>query len=644
MKKTALITLLSLLGSPFVVEGTPFLELIPVSYYGWLDQYSITDQGFVGKEACVPTSSTNALTFMQNINPSIFGTQLTGTTYEDWKKTDKALISLMSTTVGSGTSDDQFVWGLDMYVKLTHNFPQVQFSGIFHDNVWAPDQGYPKPSFIQDGAPTVAFLANALGAGSAVLVGIEYNDGFTGGGHELLFNGLSWDPTTNTGIAYFVDPLDPSQNYSPDEPTGPVKQTTGILTVNPDGSLELQYNQYHGSLPYTDDYLFLNAKLTGVLSVGGSFYAPYGEGSKNVEAIIEGFEELDPTTSAMFPILAVLNTTSSLEDAFDQFDPSVYNVLAFSEQSVAHQMQTVLNNHLLEYRNPCGYFGSDACAKVWAASFENCIDQHGGSHAANSGYKNSIGGGLIGIDFLANENSLTGCGFSYAHTNAKWTGAHAKSDIDSFGAIFYTAFSCDPLFLDASFEYIYSKTDGHRKVFITSVIPFIDPIQETIHHKNHSNAYACHAGASYDVLLGEQFQVWPFWSEDFINIQQSSISESGGGVLDLHIHKKSTNYLRSELGLGLSYYFCGSAFLHTKLSYANEYRFNGKKTTAYFDDTTSSEFVVTGRFPQHNLFCATVLLGSASICEVAKVNLAYHGEFGSKYSSNEISAELSLAF
>lgn len=643
MHKTRLFLLLTFLGSPGFSEGTPFLELIPVSYYGWLDQYSITDEGFVGREACVPTSSTNALTFMQNINPSIFGTQLSGTTYEDWKKTDKTLISLMGTTVGSGTNDDRLVWGLDMYLSLTHNFPQVQFSGIFHGDVWQPDLGYPKPSFIQDGAPNIAFLANALGAGSAVLVGIEYNDGFTGGGHELLFNGLSWDPATNTGIAYFVDPLDPSQNYSPDVPTGPVKQTTGILSVNPDGSLELQYNQYHGTLPYTDDYLFLDAKLTSVLSVGGSFYAPYAEGSKNVEAIIEGFEELDPTTSAMFPILAVLNTTANLEDAFDQFDPSVYNVLTFSEEAAVHQVQTVLNNHLLEYRGPCGCL-ADGCPRAWGISFENCIEQQGGRHYANSGYTNSIGGGVIGLDFLACENLLTGCGFSYAHTNAKWSEADAKSAMDTFGAIFYTAFACEALLVDASLTYAYSKASGHRNVFVASAIPFIDPIQETIHHKNHSNAFACHLGAAYELPLGEQFQMWPFWNEDFINIRQSSIREQEGGILDLHIHKKSSGYLRSEAGLGFSYYFCGMAFLHTKLSYANEYRFNGKKTKAYFDDTPASQFAVTGRLPQHNLFCATVLLGTASVCEIAKANLAYHGEFGAKYSSNEISAELNLAF
>lgn len=645
MKKSILLS--CLLSFSLFAEAT-FEELIPVSYYGWLDQYSITDHGFVGKEACVPTSSTNAMTFMQNINPRVFGTALTGTTYEDWKATDEILISLMDTTVGSGTFDDFFVWGLSQYIALNKEFPQVQFSGIFHANVWQPALGYPKPSYIQDGAPTIEFLANALGAGSAVLVGIEYNQGFSGGGHELLFNGLTWDPETNTGTVYFVDPLDPSENYSPDVPLGPVKQTTGTLTVNPNGSLELHYAQYHGELPYNGDYLNLNAELTGILSVGGSFYAPYDEnqGSANVVSIIEGFEQLDPTTAAMFPVLAVLNTTADLEAAFDQFDPSLYNNLIFSEEAVAIELQTLLNNNILLYRNRdrCNCFCSDIRYRVWAAPFENSIHQKGGHSVANGGYKDKMGGGVFGFDFLPSENMLAGCGLTYAHSHVHWDEIRAKSNINSYGAFLYGAMLCDPLWIDASIDAFYNKTNGWRRIFITSQVPFIAPIQETIRHKNHSMTYAGHIGLSYDLYNWSQLKVWPFLDLNYMHVAQSSIHEHGGGVLDLHIDRKHSNLLRSEIGLGFSYDLCSNIFLHTKLSYANDYRFDGKRTHAYFDETPTSEFTVVGSLPQNNLFCANVLLGSTSLSENVKVNLAYDGEFGSKYMSNEVSVEFSVGF
>lgn len=507
-----------------------FTQVIPVSLYGWLDQYSITDRHFVGDEACVPTSSTNGMTFLQNIDPSVFGTQLTGTDYASWMSTDEILIDLMNTTVNNGTDDDRFVWGLSLYMHLEKSFPQVQFSGIFPTNDWS--NSYPQPSYVQTGIPSIAFISNALAAGSAVLVGINYNHGFTGG-HELLFNGLAWDSSTNTGTAYFIDPLDPSQNYSPDVPEGPVKQTTGDLSLNEDGTIELRYNQYSGSLPYNGEYSEAPAFIDTVLSVGGSFYATYDsayEGSKNVQAIINGFSKLDPTTASMFPVLAVLNTTASLEDAFSQFDPSLFNNLLFSEESVAHQLQTVLSNNLLQYQSPCDCTCTDFCQRIWIAPFESTLHQKGEHHTELCTYKNNISGGVIGVDFLPCQNLLTGGGFAYARTRVKWDDVHARSHINSYGGFVYAAWNCDSLWLDATFDYFYNKADGHRHLFITSTLPLVAPIDTTLHNKNHSSTYFAHLGGSYDLCSYACLDLWPFMNLDYTHISQSHIREHGGGA------------------------------------------------------------------------------------------------------------------
>lgn len=626
------------------LSAAEFSELIPVSFYGWLDQYSIRNHGFVGREACVPTSSTNACTFLQNINPSIFGTSLSGTTYEDWKRTDDALISLMDTTVGNGTTDDRFVWGLDMYIALTHNYPKVRFSGMFPANSWEPAKGYPKPGFVKDGFPTIDFISNALGAGSALLVGITYNDGTTGGGHELLFNGLTWDPATNTGTAYFVDPLDPSEHYSPDEPVGPVRQTKGDLRLREDGSLELHYRQYHGSLPYTNDYLDVHAAITSALAVGGSFYAPYTNGTENVVAMIEGFEELDPTVAEMIPTLSVLNTTIDLEGAFQQIDPSIYNNVIFSEENVSHQLQVILNNNILSYRNPC-FCSPCEDYRLWITPFEDIVYQKGGHHTAQASYRNLISGGVAGLDYFPSKGFLTGGGISYANTYLKWGGIRANSHINSYGAFLYGASLCSPWWVDVNISAFYNKARGFHRVFIESAIPFIRPIDDHIKYKNQAYTYSGHFGTSYDWRTYYGWDIWPFFDLDFTHLRQSSIKERGESALNLHIKSKSSNLLRSELGMGLSRCFCNDyAYLHIKGAYANEYRFSGKKTTAHYEGTPSSRFSVYGVFPQNNLFCATVLLGCLSANDRTECNLVYHGEFGSRYVANEVSAELSCRF
>ena len=288
-----------------------FEILNQVNKYGWLDQYSFnTEHHFIGDEACVPTSSTNGMTYLQNAVPFIFDSSLSGTTYSDWKATGDYLIRTMGTTADVGTYYYQFVYALNDYITVTKGFSEVQFSGMFPNDNWDPAGGYPQPNYITSGRPNIEFLTNAIAAGSAVLISIEYTNG--NGGHEILANGLDWDTSSQTGTLYFVDPLDPSQNYSPDVPTGPVKQTVGELSLDNAGRIILTYDQYSGTLPYTDTYDTVRASFYGLLSVGGGAFTPFSElvVSGNGHKIAEGFDLVDPTTSSMFPIMAILNTSS----------------------------------------------------------------------------------------------------------------------------------------------------------------------------------------------------------------------------------------------------------------------------------------------------------------------------------------------
>jgi hypothetical protein len=242
-------------------------QVIPVSLYGWMDQYSVnTENNFVGDEACVPTSSVNAMTYLQNIDPDYFGTSLTGSNYTTWHATDDLLISpqYMNTTVGEGTYYNVFVYAINQYITQTMGFTNTLFSGMFPTDNW--DSSYPQPSYITDGRPTESFLADALASNDAVLLSIEYSNG---NGHELLANGISWNSTTDTGTLYFVDPLDPSQTYDGGYPSGTAKETTGNLSLDDNGDLRMTYDQYQGALPYQPgNYTDYTVSFYGALAIG----------------------------------------------------------------------------------------------------------------------------------------------------------------------------------------------------------------------------------------------------------------------------------------------------------------------------------------------------------------------------------------
>ncbi len=251
---------------------------IDTSFYGWLDQYSMNaEHDYIGNEACVPTSSTNALTLLQNLYPSTFGTQLSGANYAAWHETDNTLITLFGTTSGSngGTSDPPFVDGIYQYVTVTKGFTEVQFAGQFPKNDGWDDED-PAPSFIEFTKPEATFLHAAIAGSNALLLGIDYTnaDGkYTGGGHELLANGITWDLTAGSGTISFIDPLDPSASYAAgDVVNGPAKQTSGTISLLGDGRLLLSYNQYDLSHikadPTPDDYQIIYATIDEALAFG----------------------------------------------------------------------------------------------------------------------------------------------------------------------------------------------------------------------------------------------------------------------------------------------------------------------------------------------------------------------------------------
>ncbi len=250
-----------------------------LSYFGWLDQYSLDNSTyhFVGNEACVPTSSTNAMTYLQNLAPGYFGTALTGTTYASWISTDATLISpsYMDTQPNNGTYYDHIPFALNKYIVQDNGFTSVQFSGMFPSDYWG-SAPYDKPSYVSDGHPTSGFFLNSLTAGNATLFSILY--GGAGGGHELLAGGLDWTDANDNGIIeqsenailYFVDPLDPSATYPGNQPGGAAKFTQGHIWNANDlisGNLKLDYLQYSGNLPYSSG----NYSMTGTVTIDTVF-------------------------------------------------------------------------------------------------------------------------------------------------------------------------------------------------------------------------------------------------------------------------------------------------------------------------------------------------------------------------------------
>ena len=263
--------LLILLLAATARAQTTYTSILNVSSFGWLDQYSLNtpDFNFIGHDACVPTSSVNTMTYLQNIAPGYFGTNLTGSSYADWIGVDATLISApyLNTTRTSGTLNNHLHFGLNKYVVQNKGFTEVQFSGMI-PSPWenqanpAPE---PRPATIADSLPTWQFLYDSLTSGSGTVLVMRYIDSNVG--HAVSLGGFDWTDSNGNGRVdfdenaqiYFVDPLDPTRGTDPD-PIGGAQFTSGRIweaeVHDPTNSavvyntLKLAYEQYVGTNPW----------------------------------------------------------------------------------------------------------------------------------------------------------------------------------------------------------------------------------------------------------------------------------------------------------------------------------------------------------------------------------------------------------
>ena len=425
-----------LLAGAFILKAQNYTVSNPVGLYGWLDQHSLdTANSFIGNEACVPTSMVNALTYLQNFNPALFGTNLTGGTnisstqgtpnsYANWVSTDQTLIGLDGTQVAAGgTSYKNGALGAKVYLLRTGYYSDIT---VNYTNVSIPA------------------LTNALSLGDAVLGSIQYTN--NSAGHCILLNGLTWNSASNNWTLYFVDPLDPSQNYSGSNVLGPVLQTLGTLTntsTKPStNQLLLQYSQLEGNNlipPYATNYHVASAYLDNltILSVH-----PDTNTNAAWSNLIIGSDSLAQTniitnritnvysnttigyaSNSSNNLLIVANSWTLLSNSVNLYvgNSGAENSLVISNEAVVAGEYGVIGNYVTASSNTVLVTGSGS---IWTNAGDLAVgfDGSGNSLVITNGGAVLGGtdgvGGIIGADIGSSNNSVLVTGVASTWSNS----------------------------------------------------------------------------------------------------------------------------------------------------------------------------------------------------------------------------------
>lgn len=283
------VALVALLSVATLSAATPLqwpAQTTDYGDYGYLWQYSIPPS--LGAEACGPTSTTNAFTFLQNTQGDRIGNQLTGSNYDAWLANAQILAANDYMDTGGfgsshpGTLPFNLAKGMVQYAQHWHkqnpDRAKIQFDGVVPLLPGVTDLSY-YPPWVErpPQGPTIEQLYGMLAGGAGVVMGMnEWDEGERDwkGGHIVTLAGMDWNDNNGNGIMdqgesklFVIDPLDPSsnvENLNQGKPYGerglqPQKAALTTLDVwhaafvDPNipeiniPVLAIDYEQYHGS-------------------------------------------------------------------------------------------------------------------------------------------------------------------------------------------------------------------------------------------------------------------------------------------------------------------------------------------------------------------------------------------------------------
>ncbi len=251
------------------------------SQYGYLCQYSLVDPE-LSAESCIPTSTTNAMAYLQNTRGSELGkTPLTGLDYNSWMTTASELRGpgYMNTNSNNGTNAIGQTRGLQRYLSDIGAYPgniRIEGTTLFSANEIEEEYQDTLPSWMQTSQPpTMSIMHQWLSGGAGIVVDLLYNGG-TLEGHAVTLVGLNWIDANNNGIVAqnegatlsVIDPLNPTEGSDGSIAIGPPKITEISIWDSSEGML-FSYLQYLGdSIPYEDNF----GSATGSLSSAGAIF------------------------------------------------------------------------------------------------------------------------------------------------------------------------------------------------------------------------------------------------------------------------------------------------------------------------------------------------------------------------------------
>ena len=364
----------------------------------------------------------------------------------------------------------------------------------------------------------------------------------------------------------------------------------------------------------------------------------------NPHQIAEYFDQI-----AVFPGTDIANvffdlhnlSNSNLIDALDQLQPSLFGALSLTEQESATMVNSAFMHRTAELHGiDCerqGFPEKKHC--IWGEGFDLYSRQE--RYGQQVGFHTDNPGGAVGIDYRFRPDFYIGGIASYTHANLHWHRSRGRAHINSWYGGVYGTFFRKSFFMDASIMYGTNLYKTKRNIKFSS-------IDRTATGSHRGYTILANVNGGWNIRTRKTF-IQPFFRLDNFYIHENDFRERQAQSLDLHVHCKNSEMLRSELGINLSECF---KFKHGRVvplikgSWVRESRFNNKHYTAALKnfEKTYGTFEVTTNVLNRDLFSPGIGLTGIMGDGAVSLSAFFEGAVGSDYSQYDGSARLEIRF
>ncbi len=472
-------------------------------------------------------------------------------------------------------------------------------------------------------------LAPGGSIGTTVVIGdITFLGGST---LEIELNSVATDLVDVTGSVT----IDPGATLAivPDAGTVPLSQ---YLIVDTTGGVTGTFTTVTNSFPfinfqvsYTADQILLLAEL-----VGANFPIFSGNAGK-VARCFNSFTLLPGSDIADVAMqLSNLPSSSKLEEALLQLQPSAFTALALVQENNVLEVRNAIYQHMEATSTPCQEKSLCSRAHLWIAGLNEWSWQN--NDGTEPGYRATSPGVVIGSDAILGDSGNVGAAVGYTHSSLDWKRNRGSAVVNSFYFSLYGQYTHSRGFLMASIIESLQHFNENRKIKFG-----------TIGRTARSNHNGIEGGAHLKGGLffhKNRLTFAPFAKLDYLYLYEERYNESGAGVLNLEVDKKKSDLLVTGVGLRTS--SCITTQLSKFAPYLSlaaiwENRFRGDKISADFNGCSLN---VKGLNPSRWLFEYAVGVHYHHLVKRIQASFSCKGRYSDHFFDTSLYLELGTCF